>query len=95
MLQPIGIKPMHGRGGLSLLFGNEDRRRQGCSYSLGLSAFESRSRIWSWPMRPADEVYNGKPMLRMKKRHEKIKDATNGRSATVWGPGKTFRLAGL
>ncbi len=29
MLQPIGIKLLHGCGGLSLLFGNEDHRRQG------------------------------------------------------------------
>jgi hypothetical protein len=36
-----------GCGGFSLPLGNEARRRQRCSYSLGRSALESRSRICS------------------------------------------------
>jgi hypothetical protein len=37
------------------------------------------------PIRPADEMDNVKPMLGMKKRYEETKDATHGRSGTVWG----------
>jgi hypothetical protein len=33
-----------------------------------------------WPIGPADKTYNVKPSLRMKKRYEAIKDATNGHS---------------
>ena len=38
-----------------------------------------------WPNRPVDEIDNVKPISGMKKRHEVIKDATNGRSGTDWG----------
>jgi hypothetical protein len=34
-------------------------------------------------MRPVDEIDNVTPLLRMKKRHDGTKDATNSRSGTV------------
>ena len=45
----------------------------------------------TWPIRPTDEICNGKPVSRMKKKHEKIKDASNGRLGTVQGK-ETFPL---
>ena len=44
----------------------------------------SRNRLFR-PIRPAGEIDNVTPLLGMKKRHEETKDATNGRSGTVWG----------
>ena len=38
-----------------------------------------------WPIRPADKMDNVKPRLYMIKKHEEEKDATLGRSGTVWG----------
>ncbi len=46
----------------------------------GLLKARGQQRTDSRPIGPADKTYNVKPLLRMKKRYEAIKDATNGHS---------------
>lgn len=51
-----------------------------------------------WPIGPVNEKDNVKPMLRMKKKHEKTKDATNGHGGNCLGEAreeKAFLLSGL
>jgi hypothetical protein len=48
-----------------------------------------------WPIRPADEIDNVKPMLEMKKRHEETKDATKWSRRQLFGAGKALLLATL
>ena len=50
-----------------------------------VTVLEGESLVNDGPIRPAAEIYNVKPFLEMKKRHEEARDATNRRERPVWG----------